>query len=485
MIVKRLICSSVLAAVFLHCAPSPTEKIDIGKARTGFLLSDGSTISQPETDDYSPVLVRSPDDTLILVFASDRSCSGCSAGQHHLFIARSVEPFYGGFELPAFNNPVVLQQSSVPHVISPRSAIFATWMAGALQLFVRFNDGNIKAVAVGSGNLATGTTFTPELLTNSARATDQLLYLDLKNYQVVTAAGGQAYKSSAFNVDSGTPASNPVLGSATSAAPVASISSGYAEAFYTAAFGRLYSGTLDEDFGEQTEFNAALDDSNLYLTTVSVLRTPSGFFDLLVFSAGDSSGAPQDLYFVNSHDVSMLWLLGFNFGFEFATNPGPYRVFVTAATSSGNLGGVFGADEKCRVDTQNPDLNVNFKAMVVDGSQRIASLTSDTGDGQVDWVLSPLETYVRSEDGATIGTAGSNGLLTFPVSAAVATTGAQVWTGLTGTWTTGTHCFNWTEGFSGIGEKGLRTATNSSLIQDSTADICTSPYSVYCVEQPF
>lgn len=483
---KTRITVLLMVGIVWHCTPGPTARVDLSKARTGFLLADGSTISQPGTDDYSPVLVRRADDTLILVFASDRACSGCSAGDHHIFIAQSTEPYYGGFTLPSFDAPVVLQQSLIPHVIQARTSIYATWSQNMLQLFARMSDNSIKGIAISPANLASGQTFTPDPLANTAHSGDRLLSIDLKNFKILTSTNGTAYQSSVLSIDSGTMAGNFVLGYADAASQPATLASGYVNGLYIAAFGRLYTGTVDEDFGEHTDFNAALDQSGLYLSTVSVMRTSYGFSDLIVFSAGETQGGAQDLYFVNSHDSNELWLLTFNVGFSPYFNPAPYRVFVTTTTSAGNLGGVYGADNYCQIDAKNPDVNVTFKAMLADGSMRVASVTADTGDGQIDWVLAPLETYVRSEDGVTIGTTDFNSLFSFPLSAGFASTGAQVWTGLTGTWTSGNSCNGWTDGTGGAsGEKGLRSSTISSVIQDSTPDICTSAYPVYCVEQPF
>ncbi len=476
----------VFASIFWNCAPGPTSRVDLSKARTGFLLSDGSTISQAGTDDYSPVLVRRADDTLILVFASDRACSGCSLGDHHVFIAQSTEPYYGGFTLPSFYAPVVLQQSGIPHVIQARTSIYATWSQNMLQLFARMGDNSIKGIAIGPVNLASGQTFTPDPMPNSSHSSDQLLSIDLKNFKILSSTNGDAYQSSLLSIDSGTMAGNYILGYADAASQPATLASGYVDGLYIAAFGQLYTGTLDEDFGEHTDFNAALDESGLYLTTVSVMRTSYGFSDLVVFSAGETQAGPQDLYFVKSHDSNELWLLTFNIGYSPYFNPGPYRVFVSNAVSTGNIGGVGAADSLCEADNRSPDINVSYKAMLADGALRVASVTADTGDGQADWVLAPLETYLRSEDGVTIGTTNLDSLFSFPLSAGFASSGAQVWTGLTGTWTSSNSCNGWTDGTGGAtGEKGLRTSTINSLIQDSTADICTSAYSVYCVEQPF
>ena len=58
--------------------------------------------------------------------------------------------------------------------------------------------------------------------------------------------------------------------------------------------------------------------------------------------------------------------------------------------SIGNLGGIAGADAVCNSDAAKPSITPNiYKAMIVDGTTRKASTTTNAGDGQIDWVLLP------------------------------------------------------------------------------------------------
>ncbi|HNL11023.1 MAG TPA: hypothetical protein PKM44_10965, partial [Turneriella sp.] len=78
----------LLATLLANCMSRPTERIDLAKARTSLRLEDGSTISLPGYSDYSPVLVRSPSNTVILAFISNRpnAVAGYVSGNHYIYL---------------------------------------------------------------------------------------------------------------------------------------------------------------------------------------------------------------------------------------------------------------------------------------------------------------------------------------------------------------------------------------------------------------
>ncbi|HNJ66821.1 MAG TPA: DUF1554 domain-containing protein [Turneriella sp.] len=478
----------LLATLLANCMSRPTERIDLAKARTSLRLEDGSTISLPGYSDYSPVLVRSPSNTVILAFISNRpnAVAGYVSGNHYIYLTESVEPYFGFGELPAFTAPVAVQHSGAPLNVVADSAIVATWIEGNLNLFVNRFAG-ITALSFASADISTGiVTFTPDPLPNSARSSDMLLDARYKEAKIISRSGSNVYKSAIGTVDSGTPVTNPLLAGADSISPASSLASGYSDAYFIASGGLLYTGTLDSDFGEHPEFNAALASNGLYLTSVAQMQTYLGAANPIVFSATDTSGE-QDMYFVISHDATSLWLLTFNFGFAPEPNPGPYRVFVTQTAYDGGFGSLYVADYYCSQDSRAPDLNVPYKAMLVDGSQRIASITANVGDGQTDWVFQPSASYTQAASGAAIGTAGANGLLTFPLSAAFSSSAEVAWTGMNNSWVaTGSDCQDWQSSMgSDVGERGATNVTGSAVLQDTTASMCNNTFKLYCVEQPF
>jgi hypothetical protein len=92
-------------------------------------------------------------------------------------------------------------------------------------------------------------------------------------------------------------------------------------------------------------------------------------------------------------------------------------IFTTSGTNNGNFGGMAGADAYCTSDANKPTRGT-YKAMLVDGTNRVACTSSFCGGSgvseHVDWVLDPTTLYSRS-DGTPIGTTTSAGVFTFPL----------------------------------------------------------------------
>ena len=122
----------------------------------------------------------------------------------------------------------------------------------------------------------------------------------------------------------------------------------------------------------------------------------------------------------------------------------------------------------------------NYKAVLVDGANRIASVTANTGDGQVDWVLHPDTTYKRS-DGTEIGTTDAKGLLntfTNPVAAST----LNVWTGLATGWVTSANtCSQWSDGTSTF--NGVYKNIAAASIAGGIASGCSLSIHIICAEQ--
>lgn len=478
------------AAFMLHCAPKPTEKIDLSKTRSSFQLTDGSSISDPTADDYSPVLVRKPDGTVILVFSSNRACGGCTGGAYHIFIAESTDAiYYDGFEvvMPAFFDPVVVTSMAAELIVDARSNLSATWSADQLLVYAR-TGGVIQQVPIdapsiylGAGNILVPTG-------NSAHNSATLIAFNHKEFKAITWEAGGVYEADFFSPVLGSSIDNDHFYYGDSAAQVPSAFTGFLDSYFIADGGRLYVGTAADDYGEHEEFNASLDDADLYLSTISVHSSMFHSSDVVVFSAGEGgAGAQHDLYLVTSHDASILWGMTFVYGGDFQFNPGPYRVFVSAAATTGDMnpfGGIAGADLLCYMDTNKPDINVFYSAMVVDGISRKASQTANIGDGQIDWVLTPGETYIRAINGAILETVPANGLFTFGWATGIGGSATAVRTGLNTNWTTGTHCTNWTDGITAAtGSRGTANAVTSTAIGGATL-ACNTTGALYCVEQP-
>jgi len=145
---------------------------------------------------------------------------------------------------------------------------------------------------------------------------------------------------------------------------------------------------------------------------------------------------------------------------------------------------VSGADAKCMADANYPGAGT-YKALIVDGTNRVASVSANTGDGQVDWVLHPNTTYTRP-DGTIIMTTNGNGIFVFgTLTNLFITTWKNPWDGIATGWTltTGQTCVDWTSGafadYGGIGN----TSRNDGVAISATPTRCNGSNALYCVEQ--
>lgn len=170
-----------------------------------------------------------------------------------------------------------------------------------------------------------------------------------------------------------------------------------------------------------------------------------------------------------------------------------------------NFGGIAQADAYCNLDSNKPEkllsLGADYKAMLV-GDTRRASVSPNAGDGQIDWVLQPLQEYKRADE-TVIGTTNSAGLFTFPLQNFF-DGNYTIWTGLDQTWRNQIvngkqiNCLNWTS--SNTGESGAFGLANKKYASSiyNTQDTCSKlilpdhmdpynwkdyPASILCVEQ--
>lgn len=165
-------------------------------------------------------------------------------------------------------------------------------------------------------------------------------------------------------------------------------------------------------------------------------------------------------------------------------------VFVTSTATTGNLGGISGADASCQAG--KGALNGTFKALLVDGISRTACTTANCGGGtseHTDWVLASNKEYRRSDGTTVIGTTNANGLLPFSLSNSFATS-AGWWTGLKTDWRILGAAFRcqtttpWDTGnVTRSGGFGLNTSTNTSIEGSGAGDTCDFTYRLVCVQQ--
>lgn len=164
-------------------------------------------------------------------------------------------------------------------------------------------------------------------------------------------------------------------------------------------------------------------------------------------------------------------------------------------TASCGIGanGVQKADYVCQNDPGRPDTAKIWKALVVDGTNRVACTnTNCTGGtaGRVDWILKPNTAYFRPDIVTLIMNTDANAVFAFSTPLWLTnvindTVAYRVWTGLNTDWTTGTsHCTGWgigTNAMSGI--SGTSSLNDGQSLNSTPLLNCDILNNLYCVEQ--
>jgi hypothetical protein len=479
-----------------NCAPAPTEKVDLSKARATLQLANGSSISTAD-DEFNPILVQKPDGFLVLVFGSDRPCSSCS-GYYNLFVAESIEPVYDPYDLPAFNDPVELTDGGSPlNIATGRFAFQAGWRQN--QLYLVYQDETstqIMYTQVAAANIATGAvSISPAQVGNLNRNYDTLISVDFRTLKMISLDSSfDLYETSLQdNSDTGTLIYNGDLANTSGASAVSVTTSGYTDAKVYELFGQLAYGFNDYPGDTMFFFNEALLDAGLDLSYASAFETELPFINALLFSAGNP-GDQHDLYAVDSHTLDELWFLDADYGFQFGYSDN-FNIFVSAQTFNGNLGGIYGADFMCNVDDNRPVLGATYKAMLVDSiGTRTACTTANCGipgNGfleHADWVFEPSTTYIKASTGAKIQDTDANGLLTFSLLSAIGSVSAWLGFNNTNDWRSVTISTNVCDDWfltTNSGSTGSTAQTTATLLNDGTGAACSAMKNLVCVEQPF
>ena len=177
-------------------------------------------------------------------------------------------------------------------------------------------------------------------------------------------------------------------------------------------------------------------------------------------SAGIGANVAVTSYAALVSNANSVALRGGTIDFNVITAPAK-RIFVTAASHDGNLGGFAGANALCNNDSNRPVDSTTFKAMLF-GNNPTKSGTS----------------YFQPDEVTEIGTASGSFLEQF-LGNVIADNGDSAWTG-----SDNNNCNGWTDNDGGVsGTIGLANATDDSWF-DLTDESCSSTLiHLYCVEQ--
>lgn len=172
------------------------------------------------------------------------------------------------------------------------------------------------------------------------------------------------------------------------------------------------------------------------------------------------------------------------------TNKNFCKIFITAGNAT-VTSGIAGLDANCANDANKPSGGGTYKALAVDGINRIActSLSCITGgtSEHSNWVLKASKQYRRVDETTIIGTTTSKGVFSFPLdnsfnSGSIGGIQRAI-TGMTEGWLDlSTDCNNYTTTVSWQVHYGNITSKTDTSIHDTYID-CDQPMKVICIEQ--
>ena len=478
---KGLPLKAVLASVAIvaltvgNCSkPVGGEKELLGKikGKASLRLADGSTISQPGTDEYSPFLVKLSDGYLALVFGSNQG------GLHNLYVAKSTTAFDGEF-LPFFSAP-----QKITSGIDAASKISFAAKASGTNVVVYVNYAGISSATV---DPATPGSASLSAITNTAPSGHTIIGISADGNNLFSTDGsgiGHSFTPGGSTVD----AFGAGMNDATSATQVRQENSGYDNAILGVSYNSTFAAAGEQDFGPIIDLDLSLASSGLSITAMSTFSADSAANDLVLFSAFDFfDGFTEDLYVITSHTSQDLWDAAGLPGLDFSGGAPvfPLRIFVTNNTYQGNLGGIAGADAKCNdvADINNPNDSSTYKALLaVTGVRDLAT----------DWPLLPDNPYLRVDMITPIEITDASGKLPNTLLNAITTSPpANSFSGMQTNWTTSAsssvaNCDAWTNGTTGTQYYATPTVTDLTGTSFFTSSIaCTSFLTLICVEQPF
>ncbi|MDX1960493.1 MAG: DUF1554 domain-containing protein [Leptospiraceae bacterium] len=160
------------------------------------------------------------------------------------------------------------------------------------------------------------------------------------------------------------------------------------------------------------------------------------------------------------------------------------RMYITSTLVAGNTS-IANADTLCNSDASKPaGITATYKALLVDNVLRVASVTANAGDGQVDWVIGNTVRYYRANGTTIIATSNGNRLLPFALTTSFDGTTNTFWTGLNTNWVAhANNCTAWTSNSGAVmGRAGIGNVTTFASISNSSP-ACNTSQRILCVGQ--
>ncbi|MBV6492094.1 MAG: hypothetical protein LDLANPLL_00085 [Turneriella sp.] len=297
----RLVALITIIALVTACAKKEIPDIPV-KGMARFSLNGGAAISQPNVDDYNPQVLQTGDNYLVLVFASNRSCAGCTG--HNLFISRSSAAYNNDSVFPAFENPTVVTLTGTPLNYTNPIAFAATLTGNNVRIFLTNAGGTVQQTAPIIPGGSTDTTLTT--IANTAGQNSTVLGVDSTGNRLYTRQGGTL--SSVNHASAGDALGQVATGH--SAASITSVdpafTNGY-ESFFALTDGTITSMSHYGNGGNLVSVNTAIAKAKLNARYASVMRGGGFKGGLMFVSAVEAGGSTQDLYVVDGLTVWQMW----------------------------------------------------------------------------------------------------------------------------------------------------------------------------------
>ncbi len=295
----------LLAALLAQSACKGGESPAKLSGNASLRLADGSPISQAATDEYNPYVVKMPDGFLMLVFGSDRSCGGCGAGTHNIFVARSVAAYNDDQKIPAFSNPVVVTLASTPLNYASAITFAATQNGANLRIYLN----NAQGIIQFADYLATGGTFNTATLTSIVNSVWRRLTIvgidDLGTGLYGRSSIGQVYwlNPAILNI-----ALNAMNGTGYAAvARVAPAQSSMQDGYVTLQNGTVSTSSYSTASSTLTKLQSTLSTAKVTAKALSIAHTGNAAGDFFALSAADAGKTAQDLYVVEGTTPAQTW----------------------------------------------------------------------------------------------------------------------------------------------------------------------------------
>lgn len=273
--------------------------------RASLALADGSPISQTTTDEYNPYVVKMSDGYLMLVFGSDRSCGGCTAGTHNIFVARSVAAYNNDQKIPAFNAPVVMTIAATPLNYSGAVTFAATSSGANLRIFLNNTLGIIQYADFSPAGPTYNAASLTSIVNSIWRKTTIVGIDDTGTGIYARSSSGSVYW---FNPAIINITLTAMTGTGyTAVARVAPAQSGIQDGYLTLANGTVSAASYASAGSTLTKLQTTIGNSKVTAKSISIAHTGNPTGDFIVLSASDVGKTSQDLYLADGMTPAQLW----------------------------------------------------------------------------------------------------------------------------------------------------------------------------------